>query len=166
MSREPITGKVARILNEREVAINRGREDGVTDGMRFAIVDIAGEDIRDPDTNAYLGSLGREKARVAIVEVSDRMSVGRTYETTSIGYGASPFTALSGFSALFLPRQEVVKTLRSGAGTFKPLSEDESAVKVGDLIREIPGTPDATGASASTSTQRDSPETGSDPRSD
>ena len=35
---DPIRGKVARILNSREIAINVGRDDGVYRGMYFDVI--------------------------------------------------------------------------------------------------------------------------------
>ena len=46
---EPIRGKVARILNSREMVINVGSDSGVAVGMRFEVMDAKGEDILDPD---------------------------------------------------------------------------------------------------------------------
>ena len=59
----PIRGKVARVLNEREIAINIGTAHGVTVGMYFDVIDPHYENIKDPDTNEVLGSLGRPKVR-------------------------------------------------------------------------------------------------------
>ena len=49
----PIRGKVARVLNSREIAINLGSTNGVVVGMHFDVVDSK-EDIRDPDTKEVL----------------------------------------------------------------------------------------------------------------
>ena len=35
---QPIRGKIARVLNSREVAINKGADDGVKIGMVFKIL--------------------------------------------------------------------------------------------------------------------------------
>ena len=45
---DPIRGKVARILNSRDMVINVGSRSGVAVGMRFDVMDAKGEDIRDP----------------------------------------------------------------------------------------------------------------------
>ena len=37
MSDEPIKGLVARVLNTRELVINKGAADGVYQGMKFAV---------------------------------------------------------------------------------------------------------------------------------
>lgn len=75
-----LEGKVATILNTRELIINRGSLDGVEAGMRFKIVD---EDatVVDPDTKEELGTITREKIRVKAADVQPRFSIARTYET-------------------------------------------------------------------------------------
>ena len=47
---KPIRGKVARVLNKHEIAINLGTAKGVTVGMYFDVLDAHYEDIKDPDT--------------------------------------------------------------------------------------------------------------------
>ena len=44
-----IEGKVAAIVNERELAINRGADVGVKEGMIFKVVEPE-LDVTDPDT--------------------------------------------------------------------------------------------------------------------
>ena len=68
---KPIRGKVARVLNTREIAINVGVEDGVTVGMYFDVMDLQYEDIRDPDTDEVLGSIERPKVRVKVIHVQE-----------------------------------------------------------------------------------------------
>ena len=57
-----IRGKIARVLNSREVAINLGSGNGVKVGMHFDVLDKNSEDIMDPDTGALLGSIERAKS--------------------------------------------------------------------------------------------------------
>ena len=45
-----IEGKVAKVLNSRELIINKGTDDGVEIGMRFD-VQGSGLDILDPDSH-------------------------------------------------------------------------------------------------------------------
>src|SRR5690349_2535070 len=75
-----IRGKVAQVLNDRQIIINRGRDQGVTPGMRFAVLDLSAADVRDPDTNEVLGSLFFEKARVEVARVEAKISLAQTYE--------------------------------------------------------------------------------------
>ena len=78
MLKEPITGKVARILSAREFAINLGSHNGVKVGMAFDVMNPKGDLIQDPDTGATLGSVALPKVRVRISQVNDRVSVATT----------------------------------------------------------------------------------------
>ena len=84
---EPVRGKVARVLNEREVAINRGSNDGVEIGMKFNILDPESQEIRDPDTNEALGFIERPKSRVRVTQVHDRVSVAETFRFRKVNVG-------------------------------------------------------------------------------
>ena len=68
-----IEGKVARILNARELVINRGTEHGVEIGMRFEVLDPKSEDVADPDTGEVIGSVYRPKVNVEVVFLEPRM---------------------------------------------------------------------------------------------
>ena len=78
----PIQGKVAAILNTRDLVINKGEYDGVSEGMLFQVTqpDVP---INDPDSGVELGVLVRDKIKVRVVEVYPRFSVAKTYETYS-----------------------------------------------------------------------------------
>ena len=46
----PITGKVAKVISNREVALNIGKTGGVREGMLFDIVVPGSLEITDPET--------------------------------------------------------------------------------------------------------------------
>lgn len=75
-----IQGKVAQILNERDLVINKGSDHGVADGMLFQVTqpDVP---IKDPDSGAELGVLARDKIKVKVFEVHPMFSLAKTYET-------------------------------------------------------------------------------------
>ena len=74
-----LKGKVAAILNSRELAINIGLNAGVSENMIF---NVFGEAIlKDPDTDITLGSIRYKKGRVKIVTVEEKFSVARTFDT-------------------------------------------------------------------------------------
>ena len=58
---QPIRGKIACVLNEREIAINVGTAKGVAVGMYFDVMHAEVEDIIDPDTDEVLGSMNARK---------------------------------------------------------------------------------------------------------
>jgi hypothetical protein len=133
-----IEGKVARILNSRELVINRGTEAGVKLGMRFAVLDTAGEGIRDPETGESLGSVRKPKIQVEVSQVSARLAVARTYRSLRINVGGRG-TAVGDIARLFAPPQFVdrYETLKADEANWEPLTEERSFVKVGDPVVEI-----------------------------
>ena len=101
---DPIRGKVARVFNSREVAINLGSEQGVRPGMYFDVL-AQYEDIVDPDTNEALGSIERPKIRVKITRVQEKLSLASTLDR-EIHVGGMP---LGEFSRLLMPPKWVKK---------------------------------------------------------
>lgn len=136
---ELIRGKVARILNSREIAINVGAKHGVVAGMFFDILDPKGEDIRDPDTLEVLGSIDRPKVRVQVTGVQDSLSVASTFKKKQVNVGGRGIMATQGLSDLFLPPKYVTKyeTLKTDEKTWEDLSEAESYVKTGDPVVQV-----------------------------
>lgn len=141
MSNELIRGKVARILNSRELAINVGAKDGVVIGMFFDILDPKGEDIKDPDTGDILGSIERPKVRVQITKVQDRLSVASTYRKKEVNVGGRGTTlgTLGTIGEMFMPPKYVTmyETLKTTEKTWEDLDEQESYVKTGDPVVQV-----------------------------
>lgn len=140
---EPIRGKVARVLNTREIAINVGTAQGVTRGMRFDVMDINEMDITDPDTGKVLGSLERPKVRVEIIHVQKDLSVAQTPETRVNLGGTGTLTALDTFGPFarslmppdWVTRYETLK--KTETNTKDELDEKDSRVKIGDPIVQV-----------------------------
>lgn len=142
MTSIPIRGKVARILDSRNLAINVGSTDGVVVGMYFDVLDPKGEDIKDPDTDEVLGSVERPKVRVQVVKVQERLSVASTYKKREVnvgGRGAGLPGLSGGFAELFMPPKYVTKyeTLKTTERTWEDLDESESYVKIGDPVVQV-----------------------------
>jgi len=78
MSIDLIKGKVVKIINEYQVIVDAGYEDGVTKDMNFIIYQ-EGEEIKDPDTKKSLGKLEHVKARIKPIHIQNKFS---TMETT------------------------------------------------------------------------------------
>ncbi len=140
-------GAVAALLNERELALNIGRDAGVAEGMRFRVLEKS-KVIVDPHTKGELGTLQREKVRVKVIEVHPKFSIARTYETYQFEPApAMDFRrqfawerALENFARYSISAPEKsqtrVRTLKNSdrpAG-FDPISEAGSYVEVGDPI--------------------------------
>lgn len=132
----PIRGKVARILNSREIAINVGSTSGVVVGMHFDVVYPKG-DIRDPDTNEILGSLNLSKVSVRITKVQERLSLATTQKKrVNVGGHGGP---LGDFSRWLMPPKWITKyeSLKAEEKPWEEISEEESYVKVGDPVIQL-----------------------------
>ena len=133
---EPIRGKVARVLNSREVALNLGARDGVKLGMVFSILGDDGSEIIDPDTGEVLGSIDRPKVRVKVKALKDRISVAETFVSRRVnvgGTGLLPLTT-SPLSELFEPPRWETRyvTLTTDEDTWE--ESDEAHVSTGDPV--------------------------------
>ena len=138
---EPIRGKVARVLNEREIAINIGAAHGVDVGMYFDVMDAC-EDIRDPDTDEVLGSIERPRVRVKITYVQDKLAVASTYKSKQINIGGVSLYPGLGYGRIaraLMPPNWVTKyeSLKKSGDTPDILDEDDSSVKTGDPVVQV-----------------------------
>ena len=73
----PIEGKVAAIIDDTTLVLNVGSEQGVQEGMAFAIFALQGE-IEDPDSGESLGRWEVVKARVLATHVQARLCTVRS----------------------------------------------------------------------------------------
>jgi len=136
---ERVEGKVAQVLNSREVALNVGSDKGVRVGMYFEILEP--EDIEDPDSGESLGSIDRPKVRVKVTHVQEKLSVAATYlkkrvNVGGIGLGTYP---LGNFSRMLMPPKWITEyeTLKTEEKTWEDLDEEESYVKIGDRVLQV-----------------------------
>ena len=142
-----VEGKVAKVLGNHEVVINRGRNEGVRQGMLFEVFAPEGEEVWDPDTGETLGTVEDVKAHAEVTEVKERLAVARLQDTrTPLGamnLGEMQENLQRIFGQMF---GEDVKL--GGFGTssgddpdlesmFGGPLEDLSKVQVGDAVREI-----------------------------
>lgn len=135
----PIEGKVARVLNSRELVINRGSEHGVRRDMLFEVLDDTGSEITDPDTGELIGSVFRPKLRVKVFHVEPRLAVARTYRTRRKNVGGTGFSlgVLTDFYSAPPRWVDVPETFKSEEAAWENIDEEKSFVKTGDPVRQI-----------------------------
>ncbi len=145
-----VEGKIAKVLGNNEVVVNRGREHGVRPGMMFEIFAPEGDEVWDPDTGETLGTVEDVKAKAEVTEVKEKLCVARMQS------GENPFGAMNmGDMQENLQRMfgqmfgEGVQVQGFGMGgnqndddddlenMFGGPLEDLSQVQVGDAAREI-----------------------------
>ena len=138
---EPIRGKIARVLNAQEIALNVGTAKGVTVGMAFDVMGTS-EDINDPDTGEALGTIERPKARVEITHTQEKLSVARTYRATQPHSGSSSELSIPAFGpvarALIPPSWvEKYEKPRKIQETWDVLNAEDRPVKTGDPVVQV-----------------------------
>lgn len=111
-----IEGKVANILNARELVINVGGEGGVRLGMKFKVLADTPTQVTDPETEEVIGVIDREKVRVEATEVQNQIAICRTYETVRVGGGL----AMPDLSRFFGPTKTVPRTLKARDESYLP----------------------------------------------
>lgn len=146
---ERIVGKIARITSDREVIINRGLEQGVSEGTYFS---VKGEaiDIADPDTGESLGEVSPVKVVVRVGEVSEKFCIARTFRSRRVkvadaieGNAAlNVFGASGSLGRMLQPPQPAkyetrIETLRADPKRGKPLSPSDSVLSVGDVVESV-----------------------------
>lgn len=138
-----IEGKVARLLTERDLVINRGKANGVTVGMRFKILNQNGRAIRDPDSQEIIGSVEIVKVVVKVVEVQENLCVARTFKTIRVeGTGLlgnlMGTSGTGGLSSMGTTGSTRIETLRSTEKFLdQEISETESYVRTGDPAVQV-----------------------------
>lgn len=133
-----ITGKVAALLDERTLVINKGSKNGVKKGMRFMVYAAEGKKIIDPDSKNELGILKLPKLRVEVTEVHGNYSVAETYRYRTVNEGGTN-SVLSGLGGYLAPPKYVKKyeTFSIQEYDKKTIDEERSIVKVGDTVEQI-----------------------------
>jgi hypothetical protein len=118
-----IEGKVAKVISEYEVVVNQGYSDGIEEDMEFVVYTV-GDSIVDPDTGEDLGNFEHVKAKIEPEHIQEHMTIMETAETkvkkSNVGVVSSLYQS-----------ERVPKKIAE-----RPDDAVESAVKVGDLVRE------------------------------
>ena len=141
-----IEGKVAKILGN-EIVINRGRREGVRQGMLFEVFAPEGEEVWDPDTGETLGTVEDVKAQAEVTEVKERLAVARLQNSASpfgtVNMGEMQENLQRIFGQMFGDDVRI-QGFGAGPGNDPDLEsmlggalKDLSKVQVGDAVREI-----------------------------
>jgi hypothetical protein len=126
-----LEGRVASILNARELVINIGSDAGVLPGQKFAVLAETPIQVKDPTTGAMLDEIDREKIRVVAHEIRPRITICQTFRMK--GGGLARMTHAATVATLFAEAKR--ETLRAAdSDKPPPLSEEESYVKINDRV--------------------------------
>lgn len=136
-----IRGSVAKILSAREIIINRGAEDGVAGGMKFAVLDPAEDEVIDPETGEVLGVIHRPRLRVIVHRVEPRLAFARTFDARRVNVGGLGYDweAMSrAFDRIRTPPryEERAETLRTDESAWDG-EDGERPVRTGDPVEQV-----------------------------
>jgi hypothetical protein len=133
-----LEGKVANVLNDRELVINLGKSQGVEEGMVF---EVSGQslEVRDPDTNAVLGEVEPSKVKVKVIQLHDKFAVARTFETYTVeldeplpGY---PFSAMRPTRRVTRVKKLLPFSIAHISAGYPRFTEEGAYVMAGDKVR-------------------------------
>ena len=130
-----IEGKVAKVLNTRDLVINKGESDGVCKGMLFQVIQ-PDEPIWDPDSGVELGVLARDKIKVRVVDLRPHFAVAKTYETYSAREPSEVQQAMSRLAGRTVTRVRKILT-ESPEQDGDTIGVAGSTVNVGDPVVQI-----------------------------
>lgn len=127
MSNSVFDAKVAGVLSNKKLIINKGKNSGIKKGFIYEIYPELPIIIRDPDSGKEIGRLNNKKAEVLVKTVEDEYSICEAvYKQTSI----DKVTKAIGDVAKALHEQNAFQSIQT---TF---AFDESALLTPDGIYE------------------------------
>jgi hypothetical protein len=139
-----IEGKVANILDEYSIVINVGRNNGVTEGMTFAVFVQSSDEIKDPDSGEILGTLENVKDYVYAAHIQDKFATCVAKEikkTPEDGEGSGAQTlsgAMMAESMSKRPRGTKIRTERLNVNTSQISGVPQlGPISVGDRVRAV-----------------------------
>ena len=87
-------GLVAKVIDSQKVVLNKGAQDGISEGDRFVVFSL-GEEVHDPKTGESLGMLEEVKGKGKVVHVQDCVCTIETYEFDMMPASPSIFATVS-----------------------------------------------------------------------
>lgn len=91
-----IRGKVAKLVTDDELIINKGERDGVVPGMVFSVIDENAMSVMDPDTGEDLGGITRTKVTVEVTRVTERIALAKRRQGGVLGGVSGALLGMSG----------------------------------------------------------------------
>lgn len=135
---DKIRGKVAEVVSDRELILNRGSEHGVEAGMFFSILNPNTIGITDPDSGEPLGGIRTVKIVVRAVEVAQKITLARTFRKRTVNVGGSGSSALSSMADFLNPPKyvEQVEKLTIDKNAPRKIRPGDSLVDRGDPFEQ------------------------------
>jgi hypothetical protein len=132
-----VDARVAFVLSDREVLLDKGKDDGVELGMRFVILGTT--DVKNSAGVRFNVSYPKGIVKIVRFENAEQNAVGRTFKTIK---GRPPISSLAAFATSWnAGTPDRVATIRTEtADTLRDrLAPEDYNVDEGDLVRETRG---------------------------
>jgi len=124
---------IAEILNEYNLIINCGEEEGVQIGNTFKIKGFSNKEILDPITDEILGYIPFNKGTGVVVEVYDNFSICKNNEVDGNNLYKSITNSLDNLPKLFGTSSKAFEIYENASVDFTNI-EFDSNIKIGDRI--------------------------------
>ena len=129
-----IEGKIAKIVDESTVIINRGAKAGVREGMKFAIL-AGGDAVADPDTGEALGTWEIVKDYVKTTHVQEKIAVCTAAKTAADSEPRTSKTLSSAMVDVSFDKSSGNKlNIRASDMSGRP---QVGPIAVGDMVRSV-----------------------------
>jgi hypothetical protein len=128
-------GKILKIYDDHTVLVDLGEDDGVRKGQQLVVV-AEGEEIRDPDNGASLGSFEWEKARLRITRVQKSFAVAESHDFVEAKI--SPVAAYQQWLGLQVQTKKIQVPFPIDDEQVSPPEEPiDMKVRPGDIVRVV-----------------------------
>jgi hypothetical protein len=128
--------KVAKIIDDFTIVINKGKKDGLTAGQRFQVYAI-GDEIIDPDTNSSLGKLEIIKGTGRIVHLQDAIATIGSDMQASPTRTVKKLKRNNPYSNYIHSFRDVLDISEEEEQVLPPKKVAFEKVFIGDLVRQI-----------------------------
>lgn len=132
--------KIVKIIDEYQVIVDAGSDDGIKCGTHFKVLSKPIE-IIDKDTDINLGAIELDKAEIKATKVYDKMCICENAVNRSGGiYPTAYFAAEMGLKALngTVEEKAIHEKLNINVNDLADsISYKETPIRVGDKVEEV-----------------------------
>ena len=139
---DKIQGTVLRVLSDQDVVIDKGQEDGVSEGDYIAISGDADSNLEFSENGKESGKLITFKASLRVTQVTDNLAIASTYRMVDVNVGGMGFglTNSPGLAQLTSPpkHERRIQKIESNEKLDAQISQRKVKVENGDIFYVVP----------------------------
>lgn len=139
---DKIQGTVLRVLSDQDVVIDKGHEDGVSEGDYIAISGDTDSNVVFSEDGKNLGKLITIKASLRVTQVTDNLAIASTYRMVDVNVSGMGFglTSPPGLAQLTSPpkHERRIQKIESSEKLDVQVSQRKIKVENGDIFYVVP----------------------------